>query len=47
MQYANDFVHLPYEDFVYRYYKLKVSYDGASSLFPGVVGEVGVDTSMS
>ena len=47
MQYRNDFNHLPLEDFVYRYYKLKVSYDGADYLFPETVGEVGVDTSMS
>lgn len=46
-QFKDDHTILPLEDFVYRYYKLKISYDGAESLFPGLVGEQGLDTSMS
>jgi len=39
LQFKNDYNLLPMEDFIYRYYKLKISYDGADGLFPGIVGE--------
>lgn len=38
---------LPFEDYCYRYAKIKINYDGADHLFSGVAGEQGADTTLS
>lgn len=42
-----DYNILPFEDYCYRYAKIKISYDGADHLFSGVAGEQGADTTLS
>ena len=46
-QHKDEYNLLPFEDAIYRYYDIDISYDGAENLFVGAVGEQGVDTSMN